>query len=175
MLLYNLNCSGFDVTLVWIPSHRAVQGNERADRVAGCSTSLGTLGFGSIPFQNCLHGFKKSLINETITYTLNYGRSRVCRRYMEVHPGFSLTPWFDRVKQSRKNICLLNRLKSHHVRSRHYLFQKNIINNDLCDCGEDFQDVDHLVWWCPLLAMLDRNLWNGAWRKPSNWNQVYVR
>lgn len=47
-------------------------------------------------------------------------------------------------------IAIVNRMKSFHVKSRHHIFNKNIVNNDLCDCGDTIHDIDNLIWQCSM-------------------------
>lgn len=136
----------------WIPSHRGIVGNEKADEAAKSATSLDFLHIFDFPHQDLFNQIKSTVIKEMNQFTDSYGKSRLGRRYMDLHPVFSLTPWFCNTNNSRKTICLLNRIKTFHVKSRHHLFEKNIVNDDLCECGDDIHDIDHLVWSCPLFA-----------------------
>ncbi|KAJ8679216.1 hypothetical protein QAD02_015003 [Eretmocerus hayati] len=73
-------------------------------------------------------------------------------KYIESQTAFCPRPWFANSKKNRKDICLLNRLKSNRNLSKFQLCRKNILRDDMCDCLESPQTLEHLFWRCPKLA-----------------------
>lgn len=43
---------------------------------------------------------------------------------------------------------MFSRLISNHYICNSHLYRINIIDSNLCDCGESYQDIDHIVFNC---------------------------
>jgi hypothetical protein len=57
-------------------------------------------------------------------------------------------PWFKHISASRNFICTFSRLISNHYICNSHLYRINIKDSNLCDCGEAYEDIDHIVFKC---------------------------
>lgn len=72
--------------------------------------------------------------------------------YFEKFYVTASTPWFKGRRLDRKTIVTFNRLRSNHYSAAASLARKGIVASPGCDaldCGFDYQDFDHLLWYCP--------------------------
>lgn len=136
--------------IFWIPSHCGIVGNELVDIIVKNACNYASYTNMSY-FTDSLSLIVASVIEKMNDFINSYGNSNKGRKYIELNRGFSRSSWFNRLKHSRRVICLLNRIKSGHTKSRSHLFSKNILSNDDCDCGFGPQYLNHLIWECPLL------------------------
>ena len=70
--------------------------------------------------------------------------------YIRYVKSFSKSAWFKDQNLTRKDITYIDRIRSGHCQLRAHLFRMKIIDSPLCDCGEFPQNIDHIVWFCPL-------------------------
>jgi hypothetical protein len=57
---------------------------------------------------------------------------------------------FQRFQFQRKSIISINRIRSCHHCLKEYLFQFNIFNTEMCDCGKTKETINHILWQCKL-------------------------
>jgi len=58
--------------------------------------------------------------------------------------------WYFKKSLTRKEIVLINRIRSNHYNLNLNMFQKNIVNSAACPCGDPKQDINHIVFSCPI-------------------------
>lgn len=141
----HLSKSGLTILFSWIPSHVGIAGNELADQTAKgaissvccISVPLSISEVDSIIRSNIRHfwqgrwndsfkGRSYFRVNDTVSSNVSfYGR---CRREQVLY------------SKLRLNQCWLNRRK--HILGKH--------PTGLCDCGEEFETVEHFLLNCPL-------------------------
>ena len=84
-----------------------------------------------------------------LNYVLTYGNASKGRLYASQINDFDPLPWFTRCGDlSRRQICILNRLRSGHSRARAHLASKRFTVDESCECGEGLHNVEHLIWDC---------------------------
>ena len=69
---------------------------------------------------------------------------------MKYTNSFCKFPWFNNFKLPRKDITYINRIRSGHCQLNAHLYRMNIVNSPNCECDEVPQNLDHIVWFCPL-------------------------
>jgi len=67
-------------------------------------------------------------------------------------------PWYYKMPLSRKDIVLINRIRSNHYNLNYNLFRKNMTDSAACHCGDPRQDINHIVFSCPITAPKSRHL-----------------
>ena len=60
--------------------------------------------------------------------------------------------WFARRRRVRDVIVCFNRLRANHYNLASSLARKGFVLSSSCNCGAKFQDIDHILWVCPLYA-----------------------
>lgn len=56
--------------------------------------------------------------------------------------------WFKNKSLSRNFICCFSRLISNHYICNSHLHRINLKDSNLCDCGDFYEDIDHIVFVC---------------------------
>ena len=140
------------ILIFWVPKAMKLPNCCRADQAAkeGCS---------SIHFSNCKPCFwdispifKLRSIKKMISFTSDYGNSNKGRKYVNQAKDFTLKPLFmNRADLSRGDICILNRMRSGHDRSRAHLASKGFTVEEMCECEDDLHTLYHLIWECSLI------------------------
>jgi hypothetical protein len=64
----------------------------------------------------------------------------------------SRKPWFHRFRFQRKSIASINRIRSGHYCLKQCLIRFNIVNTEMCECGEAKETINHIVWQCQLFV-----------------------
>jgi hypothetical protein len=60
----------------------------------------------------------------------------------------SFESFFKNLHWDRRETQILSRILSNHTRLRHLLGRINIVGDMLCTCGQDYESVDHRLWYC---------------------------
>ena len=145
------------VTLVWIPSHSLIEGNETADSLAKIGTVHGDIYERPIEFNEFFSSIRReSLMNWQNSWD-NGDLGRWCH---SIIPKVSLKPWFHKLDVSRDFICMMSQLMSNHYWFNAHLRRIGLTEDHLCTCGEGYHDIEHVVWSCPLYREARSNLEN---------------
>ena len=59
-------------------------------------------------------------------------------------------PWFHNAHLTRHEIVTFNRCRADHYNLGASLARVKIINDPYCPCNSDFQDLNHILWNCPM-------------------------
>lgn len=137
------------IKFYWIPSHIGLRGNEDVDRLAKSATLLETVNLLEIPFTDLYETFKKSSYELTKNYALNQGLSKG-KFYFENYYSDQRKTWFDHRHLSRKFIVTINRSRANHYSLAASLARIGIIMSAVCKCGCKSEDLNHVIWQCPL-------------------------
>jgi ribonuclease HI len=144
--IFELKISGREVTLMWVPSHVGIDGNELADTEAK-QGALGSLESGSQPIA-CDHlPLAKALMKRK--WQLKWDNNDTGRFTHSIIPNVRLRPWFEDIKSDRSTITTISRIMSGHCGVKAHLGRFGIVDDAICVCREDYETVDHIMWKCP--------------------------
>ncbi|XP_042146145.1 uncharacterized protein LOC121835741 [Ixodes scapularis] len=134
---------GHNVRLQWIPSHCQIAGNEEADRLAAQAhdgdameaTSF-TSGDAKFILRHLRHlRCRQCWLKDTSANTL----------LPYIDPDFELPP---HTGMKRKYDALIHRLRLEVAFTNSFLFRIKRRDSPRCDCGEPYQDVQHILLDC---------------------------
>lgn len=145
---------GYSVSFAWIPSHCGIQGNETADRLAKDAVKCGDM----FPFTNYCHdllSLPTSYLYECWNKIWKQSASLKGGHLYKVQPFISSKPWFCKVHGSKFISSTIIRMRIGHTCTPRHLARLGIVSNEMCECGLDIGDVDHIFFNCPLLDHTD--------------------
>ncbi|KAL8609505.1 hypothetical protein ACOMHN_009407 [Nucella lapillus] len=134
-LTHQILYKGTDLTLMWLPSHTGIKGNELADKAAKRATEDGThvtLQLSTLEMKNKIRQTANNIRNDTL-------KTRCTEHGWVFTPMPKTSP---RLTLPRKNQKLLRRIRTGHHRST---FQ-----NITCQCGKE-ATLQHIFSDCPSL------------------------
>ncbi|KMQ93494.1 rna-directed dna polymerase from mobile element jockey [Lasius niger] len=145
-----------DITLVWIPAHVGILGNETADHLAKEAINKGGPVDYMIPHTDFYESVRETL-NKRTKDTLLSLAEHVGSSYFN---NFPITPhaWFSKLKLNRLKIVTTCRIRSNHYNLNYSLYRCNIVDSPSCRCGAPQQDINHVLWNCPLLTLYRSSL-----------------
>ncbi|XP_070169673.1 uncharacterized protein [Polyergus mexicanus] len=141
--------SNYNISIIWIPSHSGILGNETADLFAKRAIRTGELVSELIPhcdFYSLARTHYISSTNRTLIAQANLKG----KHYFNLNPFFLPRPWFIKLGVAREEIVTACRIRSNHYNLQASLFRCHITSSSACDCGHPSQDIDHTLWFCPL-------------------------
>jgi ribonuclease HI len=142
---WSLSRIGYAVSIAWIPSHVGICGNERVDRLAG-SAALADNYLRAPP-----NNFDFSPLAKTrmlIEWQEKWNNSDMGRFAYSIFPTIALKPWFSKLLADRHVITKINRMISNHTCLRNHLNRIAIVESPVCECGEDYETLEHVLWAC---------------------------
>lgn len=71
-------------------------------------------------------------------------------QFFSYYPKVDAGPWYNKMAFKREEIVTINRIRSNHYNLNYSLFRKNIVDSSMCGCGESRQDINHVIFSCPL-------------------------
>ena len=141
---------GIKLLFFWIPGHVNLNGNMIVDKAAKDACEIDNQFYDFCPYVDFLPILKTELLNNMQNYFVSYGGANKGRLYVLHSNKFNFSPWFAlRRDLSRKQVCLVNRMRSGHSRARAHLASKSFLVEEDCECGGGSHSFDHLVWDCP--------------------------
>jgi len=148
---HSLSDSNCVINLVWVPSHVGIPGNERADSLAGQAALNGRKPKFKVPCTDYCAFSSRVLREKTSAFLedsfLSKGKQFYSLYFKNNPPP---QPWFARLSIPREQIVSITRLRSNHYNLNASLHRKNIIPSASCDCGDPHQDINHIIFYCPL-------------------------
>lgn len=154
-ILFELENKEIEVKFLWVPSHEGIEGNEQVDKLA--KEALTEPMEEELTYQCTELGekFKRQLLTDAFNSVSLRGETKG-KVYFKSQKKFKGKSWFDETNLNRQQITLINRIRSGHSLLKKHLFDKNIIASAMCECGESEMDIDHVVWNCNNISMIDR-------------------
>jgi len=142
---------GYQISLAWVPSYLEIWGNEKADLLARQAASEGHKTKFKIPATDLFLRSQRSFKDKFLALLENDFRYKGTLYHTHFFKSIlPIKPWFSHIPLPRDQIVIINRLRSNHYNLNLSLYRKNIINSPLCQCGDPRQDVNHVIFRCPL-------------------------
>jgi hypothetical protein len=138
-----------DNKFVWIPAHTGIVLNEIADALAKEGIRKGEDAQYLIPGRDLKSHWKTKLRVATEEWYRESGKQKG-RKYFEYYQQNNDKPWFHIFRLQRKSIASINRIRSGHHCLKECLIRFNIVNTEMCECGEAKETINHILWQCQL-------------------------
>lgn len=145
--------------MTWIPSHKGITGNEKADSIAKEAVSSGFRCLFLIPYTDLFVSLKEKMFKRLESYLDDSFRLKGIKYAKHFYTN-GKKPWFDKPGFRREQIVLINRIRSDHYNLNQSLHRKGYINSKSCPCGDPYQDVNHIIYNCPLTKEKSEKLRN---------------
>jgi len=162
--------NGTELYLFWIPSHKGIRGNEIADFLAKKATTQGYKPDFKIPYSDLHAEIKESLDKSFSAYLSDAARTKGTLHSSLYQSLISKHPWYYGRPLNRKEIVLVNRIRSNHYNLNYSLHRKNMTTSAACPCGDSRQDINHIIFYCPNTIMKSGRLRNYLRQKYPNHN-----
>lgn len=162
--LYTIFKQNHIISLVWIPGHKGIVGNELADEAAKEAAIDGVLSRFPLPCSDFFSIPRFELNVNCQEYFKDIGQIKG-KYYTDVFYKKQTKPWFRSFTARRHWIVSICRMRSNHYSSNWSLARKNIIASSSCTCDpnvdqdlDHHQDLDHILWACPCYNIYRKQL-----------------
>lgn len=146
-MVRELGGRGYEVILVWVPSHSGIEGNEKADGLA----RAGAASFGPSQHPSDLNDYSSiPRTNLMARWQSAWDSGEMGRFCYSIIPGVSLRPWFRRIEceSGRNSVVPLGRIISNHVCLGDHLNRVNMVGTPLCIVCNVYESIDHCLFSC---------------------------
>ncbi|XP_058803329.1 uncharacterized protein LOC131671138 [Phymastichus coffea] len=133
----------------WIRLHTGLNGNKNADLAAKNVSMSAPSDFVKIPYTDLRQLFKKEAIVNTREFLCTEGNNKGINFFQNFHNEKD-KPWFAHVNLPRAIITTINCCRSGHYNLAYSLGRIGIKSSTDCECGHPIQDLDHILWQCPV-------------------------
>jgi ribonuclease HI len=143
----NLNIS---ISMVWIPGHKDILGNELVDVEAKKAAQTPELGmpFVHSPMKSSRNVVIKTAINGEWRNEWNQGKKGRHLRGITEQPESEAGLTLYNSLTTRKSVALLAQLRTAHCSLNDYLHRFGIQDDPQCECGEGCETVKHYLLRC---------------------------
>lgn len=138
------------VTLIWIPSHAGIIGNEMADSLAYEAASAEgdcAVEDNQIFVPDLCRLIKETFLRKGAKFFEEMAKIKGSRYFNKIKMK-PVEIWFHSMTISGNIIKLICRLRTSHTGTNAHLAEKNIIRDASCECGAESQSADHLFFYC---------------------------
>ena len=152
-LLFLANQNNLDVSLIWIPGHVGVDGNEIVDVLAKNGSTDGPIFDLPLTHTDIWASSRLLQCSSTIGEWIKVSETRNAGQYYFKNffdPNKVNKPWFSRTNLCRNFVVTISRLRTNHYSLAASLARKNFIESEECPhCGLPDEDINHVLWACP--------------------------
>ncbi|XP_028042715.1 uncharacterized protein LOC114252439 isoform X2 [Bombyx mandarina] len=136
---------------MWVPSHRGITGNEKADKAAReAINSIDVTDSLLVLFTDYFLNIKENI------YTLwtelwKKDQENKGKWYGSIQDNLPVKPWYDKLKtsESRDFITTINRLRFGHNTAPSHLARLGIVSNSQCiHCQAEEGTIHHIIFDC---------------------------
>lgn len=145
-LLTNPNHS---IKFIWIPSHSGINGNEKADSLAKSASAKEKNVTVILPYTDYYEEYEKMSQKNTEEIIEKKGLTKGAKYFKNFYCKTKKS-WFHNVNLNRAQIVTINRSRADHYNLSASLARINIIDSAKCQCGNETQDLNHILWQCEL-------------------------
>ncbi|XP_026687835.1 uncharacterized protein LOC113472334 [Diaphorina citri] len=136
---------GNEITILWVPGHQGIPGNEKADEIARLALDNGeNYDMGKSPEMKMVE------IGRAVTrkYQAWYENKSLMtgKQFRQLYPIVLQNVWFTG-KMDRRMIITIIRMRNKHARYPVHLYRMGIIDNEQCECGER-GELKHVILTC---------------------------
>lgn len=167
--------NNFQITLMWVPAHSGIDGNERADELAKMAISEETTVLS--PFQPVWTSHLISLKKLYHTqWQQRWDSGDLGRFCYSIIPKIKPIAWFVKFDGplDRSELRTALRIVSNHYTLNNHLNRFAISDSPLCQCGA-YETVDHILFQCQIHS-LHRNILSNQLHKDGlhTFNTRYI-
>ncbi|CAK1580392.1 unnamed protein product [Parnassius mnemosyne] len=148
-LLFLYQFQNINISLVWIPSHIGISGNEYADKLAKQAIVCGD----TFLFKNyCYDLIRNTKLLYRNRWSNHWDKTKTTKgcQYAKIQPSIPSKPWFYKLTLNKKHTSMLCRMRLGHCCNSVHLARLHIKNTSICECGLDIGDLNHIFFSCPL-------------------------
>ncbi|CAK9820040.1 hypothetical protein ANTQUA_LOCUS10419 [Anthophora quadrimaculata] len=139
---------GLEIIIMWIPSHKGIQGNEQVDREAKEAAQSAVNVVHTVPHTDIFPLLKQKITKNTHKELTRQASFKGGAYFNKYYSDSSTHPWFHNKKLPRHTTVWINRLRSNHYNLKASLKRVNIVQDTRCQCGFPVEDIDHMLWDC---------------------------
>ncbi|XP_018366329.1 PREDICTED: uncharacterized protein LOC108763321 [Trachymyrmex cornetzi] len=155
--LEEAEANGTRIQFIWVPSHKGITGNEKADQLAKRAIRQGIEPNFKVPYSDMSAVIKQRISDNFYRHLESMAETKGAYFFTHIFRKSS-KPWYFHKKISREIIVILNRLRSDHYNLNFSLYRKNLFEEPSCPCGSPRQDIIHLIYDCPYTYVQARYL-----------------
>ncbi|CAK9799235.1 RNA-directed DNA polymerase from mobile element jockey [Anthophora plagiata] len=137
-----------EITIMWVPSHKGILGNELADREAKEAAQTMEIEVHNVPYTDIFPLLKQKIGDKTHRELTRQARFKGGSYFRKYHSRSNIHPWFHNKKLPRHITVWTNRVRSNHYNLKASLKRVNIVQDASCNCGSPSEDIDHVLWDC---------------------------
>lgn len=135
------------IIIYWIPAHKGITGNELADTEAKFAAEQYPTRL-KLPFSDLKLLYKSISMKDTLKLITDAGETKG-QHYFQNYFTPCFKPWFKNKNLSRVEIVSICRFRSNHYNLKASLKKINVVEDTVCECGNEEQTLNHIIWQCP--------------------------
>lgn len=147
-LLYNCFLEDMNITLVWIPGHSGITGNETVDGYAKDAVVCGGTDYYVVHCMDLLPVARNDLL---FSWSVEWRQSATTKGsfYFAIQPSIPPKPWFYILQDFNREVTtIICRMRLGHCCTPVHLAKLRIKDSSICECGLDEGTLDHIFFKC---------------------------